>query len=59
MFTELSEGEVDFQAFCEAWQEFQFDGFAIVEQDMYPCPFDQPLPIAKRNFEYLRQCGLV
>jgi inosose dehydratase len=32
--------------------------FAIVEQDMYPCPPDAPLPIAKRTYEYLRGCGL-
>ena len=58
MFTELSDGEVDFVALRDAWDEFSFEGFAIVEQDMYPCPFDQPLPIAKRNLAYLRQLGL-
>jgi inosose dehydratase len=31
--------------------------FAIVEQDMYPCPPDQPLPIAQRTRRYLRGCG--
>ena len=31
--------------------------FAIVEQDMYPCPPDQPLPIAKRTYDYLTTCG--
>jgi inosose dehydratase len=31
--------------------------FAIVEQDMYPCPPDQPLPIATRTLAYLRTCG--
>ncbi|MGW0733640.1 sugar phosphate isomerase/epimerase family protein [Streptomyces sp. NPDC002851] len=31
--------------------------FAIVEQDMYPCPPDQPLPIARRTRQYLRSCG--
>ena len=31
--------------------------FAIVEQDMYPCPPDQPLPIATRTLAYLRSCG--
>ncbi|MDT0445571.1 sugar phosphate isomerase/epimerase family protein [Streptomyces johnsoniae] len=28
--------------------------FAIVEQDMYPCPPDQPLPIARRTRQYLK-----
>ncbi|MCB5169286.1 sugar phosphate isomerase/epimerase [Streptomyces bambusae] len=32
--------------------------FAIVEQDMYPCPPDRPLPIARRTRTYLRSCGL-
>lgn len=33
------------------------DLFAIVEQDMYPCPPDKPLPIARRTREFLRICG--
>jgi inosose dehydratase len=31
--------------------------FAIVEQDMYPCQPDQPLPIATRTLAYLQSCG--
>jgi inosose dehydratase len=31
--------------------------FAIVEQDLYPCAPDVPLPIATRTLEYLRACG--
>ncbi|MFD5321212.1 sugar phosphate isomerase/epimerase family protein [Streptomyces sp. NPDC127098] len=31
--------------------------FAIVEQDMYPCPPDQPLPIAHRTRRFLASCG--
>jgi hypothetical protein len=30
----------------------------MVEQDMYPVPFDQPLPFAKRMRQYLRQFGI-
>ncbi|MEU8224037.1 TIM barrel protein [Kribbella sp. NPDC048915] len=33
------------------------DVFAIVEQDMYPCPPDVPLPIARRTLAYLTGCG--
>jgi inosose dehydratase len=33
------------------------DLFAIVEQDMYPCPPDVPLPIAERTLAYLRSHG--
>lgn len=31
--------------------------FAIVEQDMYPCDPDQPMPIAERTRAYLQGCG--
>ncbi|MFE5853857.1 sugar phosphate isomerase/epimerase family protein [Streptomyces sp. NPDC056500] len=31
--------------------------FAIVEQDMYPCPPDKPFPIARRTRRFLRTCG--
>jgi inosose dehydratase len=57
MFCELSRGVVDYVAFRDLLEEIQFDGWAIVEQDMYPAPFDKPLPIAKRNREYLRRIG--
>ncbi|MFD6418177.1 sugar phosphate isomerase/epimerase family protein [Streptomyces sp. NPDC060194] len=32
--------------------------FAIVEQDMYPCAPDTPLPIAARTRAFLRSCGV-
>jgi len=31
--------------------------YAVVEQDMYPCAPDAPLPIAARTRAYLRACG--
>ena len=34
------------------------DVFAIVEQDMYPCDVDTPLPIAQRTRRYLGSCGI-
>lgn len=34
------------------------DVFAIVEQDMYPCDVDAPLPIAQRTRAYLDSCGV-
>ncbi|MEQ4724224.1 TIM barrel protein [Nonomuraea sp. B19D2] len=34
------------------------DLFAIVEQDLYPCPPDMPLPIATRTRTYFNGCGL-
>ncbi|WP_030018937.1 sugar phosphate isomerase/epimerase family protein [Streptomyces monomycini] len=41
----------------DAAQDLDIDLFAIVEQDMYPCPADQPLPIARRTRNFLRSCG--
>ena len=58
MFCELSRGLVDYIAFRDLLEEIHFDGWAIVEQDMYPAPFDKPFPIAKRNREYLREIGM-
>ena len=34
------------------------DLFVIVEQDLYPCAPDVPLPIAIRTRDYLARCGL-
>ncbi|MBA0049698.1 2-keto-myo-inositol dehydratase [Streptomyces sp. AJS327] len=41
----------------DAARELDVDLFAIVEQDMYPCDPDQPLPIATRTRRLLRSCG--
>ncbi|WP_052866965.1 sugar phosphate isomerase/epimerase family protein [Streptomyces niger] len=41
----------------EAAQALDVDLFAIVEQDMYPCPPTQPFPIAERTRRFLRSCG--
>ncbi|MDI3418540.1 sugar phosphate isomerase/epimerase family protein [Streptomyces luteolus] len=41
----------------DAAQQLGVELFAIVEQDMYPCPPEQPLPIARRTRSYLRGCG--
>lgn len=58
MFVEPSQGAVDFLAFRDVLREIDFNGWAIVEQDMYPAPFEKPLPIAKRTRSYLRQIGI-
>ena len=54
MFCEPAKGGVDFLAFRDVLQEVDYNGHATVEQDMYPVPFDVPLPIAKRTRVYLR-----
>jgi inosose dehydratase len=58
MFCEPSQGAVDFAAFRDVLREVNYEGFAIVEQDMYPAAFEKPLPIAKRTRAYLREIGL-
>jgi inosose dehydratase len=39
-------------------EKLGIDVFAIVEQDMYPCEVDAPLPIAQRTRSYLGSCGV-
>ena len=58
MFCEPSRGAVDFPAFRDVLDEIDYDGWAVVEQDLYPAPFDKPLPIAKRTRAYLREIGM-
>jgi inosose dehydratase len=58
MFCEPSRGAVDFPAFRAALRDVDYHGLATVEQDMYPAPFDKPLPIARRTRAYLRAIGI-
>ncbi len=46
------------QPLLDALAGLDADLFAIVEQDLYPCPPDVPLPIATRTRQYLTGCGL-
>jgi inosose dehydratase len=57
-FCEPQEGVIDFPAFAQLLREIDYNGWAVVEQDMYPCDFDKPLPIAKRTRQYLLSLGL-
>jgi inosose dehydratase len=56
---EPPKGEPDYEALLSAVDE-HLDGelFAIVEQDLYPCDPDVPLPIARRTYQYLRDLGV-
>ena len=49
IFCEPSEGAVDFPDFLNVLDEIDYDGWATVEQDIYPAPVERPLPIAKRT----------
>ncbi|MGD1220734.1 sugar phosphate isomerase/epimerase family protein [Streptomyces krungchingensis] len=50
-------GVPDLEPVLAAAQRLGVDLFAIVEQDMYPCEPDKPLPIAVRTRAFLRSCG--
>ncbi|MFF3642472.1 sugar phosphate isomerase/epimerase family protein [Streptomyces sp. NPDC002564] len=50
-------GEPALEPVLAAAQKLGVDLFAIVEQDMYPCAPDRPLPIARRTRSFLRSCG--
>jgi inosose dehydratase len=58
LFCEPSKGAVNFIAFRDLLREIDYTGFGIVEQDMYPAPFDKPLPISKRTRQYLKDIGI-
>jgi inosose dehydratase len=51
-------GEPRMPPLLEALAALGHDLFCIVEQDLYPCPPDVPLPIATRTFAYYAGLGL-
>ncbi|MFJ4803894.1 sugar phosphate isomerase/epimerase family protein [Streptomyces murinus] len=57
VFREPPHGVPELGPVLEAAQKLGVDLFAIVEQDMYPCEPDKPLPIAERTRRFLRSCG--
>jgi inosose dehydratase len=58
VFCEPARGVVDFPSLAQSLRELSYDGWATVEQDMFPVLFDKPLPIARRTRRYLRNIGL-
>jgi inosose dehydratase len=56
--TEPPYGIPDMPPLLAAVERLGVDVFAIVEQDMYPCAVDTPLPIARRTRSYLGSCGV-
>jgi inosose dehydratase len=56
--TEPPRGIPDMPPLLAAIERLGIDVFAIVEQDMYPCDVDAPLPIAQRTQKYLASCGV-
>jgi inosose dehydratase len=51
-------GVPDLPPLLDAVDQLDIDIFAIVEQDLYPCAVDVPLPIAQRTRKYLGSCGI-
>jgi len=51
-------GEPDMPSLLTALGSLDRELYCIVEQDMYPCEPDRPLPIAGRTLEYFKACGL-
>ena len=58
VFVEPSKGIIDFVEILDILREKDYDGWAVVEHDMFPCSFDKPLPIAKRTRAYFREIGM-
>jgi inosose dehydratase len=58
VFCALEDGVVDYEAVRDVLRAVDYNGFAIVEHDMFPAPFDKPLPIARRALAYLEEIGI-
>jgi inosose dehydratase len=54
---EPARGNVDMPALAAALQKTGYQGYAIVEQDMFPCDPGVPLPLVRRTIAYLRSLG--
>jgi inosose dehydratase len=57
LFCELGKGAVDFKGVVEELRRLNYDGWIVVEQDVFP-GYGSPAESAKRNRDYLRRLGL-
>jgi inosose dehydratase len=57
LFCELGAGGVDFAAVTSKLRAMDYDGWIVVEQDVFP-GYGTPAESARRSREYLRQLGL-
>jgi inosose dehydratase len=55
---EAPTGVPNVEPIADALAQLDADLFVIVEQDMYPCDFAAPKPIAERTNKYLRSIGI-
>ncbi|MAM84668.1 MAG: 2-keto-myo-inositol dehydratase [Acidobacteria bacterium] len=56
---EPARGMVDFNALSHALRQSGYEGFAVVEQDMFPCDPAVSLPLARRTIAFLTGIGFV
>lgn len=60
IMTEPGNGTIDLAELHKALEEKGYDGWVVVEQDLFPVKsFDDPLPIAKRGRENLAKAGFI
>jgi inosose dehydratase len=57
LFCELGAGAVDFPAVVKKLRELNYEGWIVVEQDVFP-GYGTPAESARRSREYLRHLGL-
>jgi inosose dehydratase len=57
VFVEPGRGTIDFAELRRLLDDIGYEGWAVVEQDMYPAPSDAPLPIALRTRAHLEKAG--
>ena len=57
VFPELGQGSVDFAALLDLLRELDYEGWAVVEQDILPDRGMNPLESARRNLAFLRESG--
>ena len=55
---EPPDGLPDIPSVLAALGELDAELYTVVEQDMYPCDFGKPQPIAARTYQYLTGAGL-
>ena len=55
--TEPPRGIPDMPPLLDALEQLGIDVFAIVEQDMYPCEVDAPLPDRQAHPQYLARAA--
>ena len=58
LYCELGLGEVDFPGIVREMTALGYDGWAVVEQDVFVDDLDAPKQSARRNREYLQSIGL-